>query len=191
MGREYSEEDVKAVMVQILTVTTYCGSPCSCLRIRKLETIAKYCGLVGSLLAEFEKNDAFCGSLPPETQTRQCGSLGSVDKIKIGFVARVKKARTTGKITYNGHELHEFCVQRTSAYISQTENNIAELTVRETLDFGARCEGEGFAGNLTELTRLEKENKIRLSLEIDASMKGSEDYDTEDYDDYVEAQDDV
>lgn len=52
----------------------------------------------------------------------------------------------SGKITYNGHELHEFCVQRTSAYISQTDNHIAELTVRETLDFGARCEGEGFAG---------------------------------------------
>nr|GEV48398.1 ABC transporter G family member 31 [Tanacetum cinerariifolium] len=72
-----------------------------------------------------------------------------------------------GKITYNGHKLHEFCVQRTSAYISQTENNIAELTIQETLDFGARCEGEGFA----ELTRLEKENKIRPSPEIDASMK--------------------
>lgn len=58
----------------------------------------------------------------------------------------------SGKITYNGHELHEFCVQRTSAYISQTDNHIAELTVRETLDFGARCEGEGFAGSSCMLT---------------------------------------
>lgn len=54
----------------------------------------------------------------------------------------------SGSITYNSHELDEFCVQRTSAYISQTDNHIAELTVRETLDFAARCEGpgEGIAG---------------------------------------------
>nr|GEU35568.1 ABC transporter G family member 31 [Tanacetum cinerariifolium] len=81
--------------------------------------------------------------------------------------------KKTGKITYNGHELHEFCVQRTSAYISQTENNSAKLTVRETLDFDARYEGEGFAENLTELSRLEKENKIRPRPEIDVSMKES------------------
>lgn len=56
----------------------------------------------------------------------------------------------SGNITYNGHMLDDFCIQRTSAYISQTDNHIAELTVRETLDFAARCEGasEGFAGLL-------------------------------------------
>lgn len=54
----------------------------------------------------------------------------------------------TGNITYNGENLNEFHVKRTSAYISQTDNHIAELTVRETLDFAARCQGasEGFAG---------------------------------------------
>ena len=54
----------------------------------------------------------------------------------------------SGSITYNGHKLDEFYVQRTSAYISQTDNHIAELTVRETLDFAARCQGasEGFTG---------------------------------------------
>lgn len=59
----------------------------------------------------------------------------------------------TGSITYNGHEIDEFYVKRTSAYISQTDNHIAELTVRETLDFAARCQGaqEGFAGILALL----------------------------------------
>lgn len=54
----------------------------------------------------------------------------------------------TGNITYNGENLDKFHVKRTSAYISQTDNHIAELTVRETLDFAARCQGasEGFAG---------------------------------------------
>ena len=53
-------------------------------------------------------------------------------------------------MTYNGHGVDEFCVQRTSAYISQSDNHLAELTVRETLDFAARCQGssESFAGLL-------------------------------------------
>ena len=45
-----------------------------------------------------------------------------------------------GEVRYNGISLME-CVQRTSAYISQTDNHIGELTVRETLDFAARCQG--------------------------------------------------
>lgn len=59
-------------------------------------------------------------------------------------------SQESGDITYNGKKLNEFRVQRTSAYISQTDNHIAELTVRETFDFAARCQGasEGFAGLL-------------------------------------------
>ncbi|KAE8039264.1 hypothetical protein FH972_011692 [Carpinus fangiana] len=81
----------------------------------------------------------------------------------------------SGSITYNGHKLDEFCVQRTAAYISQTDDHIPELTVRETLDFAARCQGasEGFAGYMKDLNRLEKENNIRPSPEIDAFMKAS------------------
>uniref|UniRef100_A0A803PVF3 ABC transporter domain-containing protein n=2 Tax=Cannabis sativa TaxID=3483 RepID=A0A803PVF3_CANSA len=83
--------------------------------------------------------------------------------------------KKSGKITYNGHELNEFCVQRTSAYIGQTENHIAELTVRETLDFAARCQGasEGFGAYMEDLARLEKERNIRPSPEIDAFMKAA------------------
>ncbi|KAK7843637.1 abc transporter g family member 31 [Quercus suber] len=83
--------------------------------------------------------------------------------------------KKSGSITYNGHKLDEFYVQRTSAYISQTDNHIAELTVRETLDFAARCQGasEGFAGYMKDLARLEKERNIRPCPEIDAFMKAS------------------
>lgn len=49
-------------------------------------------------------------------------------------------------------------MQRTCAYISQIDNHIAELTVRETLDFAARCQGasHGFGGKfvLTSLILL-------------------------------------
>ncbi|KHN40066.1 ABC transporter G family member 31 [Glycine soja] len=82
--------------------------------------------------------------------------------------------KTTGSITYNGHELDEFYVRRTSAYISQTDDHIAELTVRETLDFGARCQGaKGFAAYTDELGRREIERNIRPSPEVDAFMKAS------------------
>ncbi|PON63000.1 ABC transporter-like [Parasponia andersonii] len=83
--------------------------------------------------------------------------------------------KKSGKITYNGHALDEFCVRRTSAYIGQTDNHIAELTVRETLDFAARCQGasEGFAAYMQDLSQLEKEKNIRPSPEIDAFMKAA------------------
>ncbi|KAK9152794.1 hypothetical protein Sjap_000274 [Stephania japonica] len=81
----------------------------------------------------------------------------------------------SGKITYNGHTIDKFCVLRSSAYISQSDNLIAELTVRETLDYAARFQGasDGFAGFLKDLSRLEKQQNIHPSPEIDAFMKAS------------------
>ncbi|KAK8700613.1 hypothetical protein V6N13_019004 [Hibiscus sabdariffa] len=86
-----------------------------------------------------------------------------------------KALKVSGDITYNGTKLDEFYVRRTSAYISQTDNHIPELTVRETLDFAARCQGasEGMAGYMKDLTKLEKEKNIRPAPEIDAFMKAS------------------
>lgn len=46
-------------------------------------------------------------------------------------------------MTYNGHGMEEFVPQRTSAYVSQFDLYIGEMTVRETLAFSARCQGVG------------------------------------------------
>nr|DAD44609.1 TPA_asm: hypothetical protein HUJ06_002839 [Nelumbo nucifera] len=43
--------------------------------------------------------------------------------------------KVKGEITYNGHRLDEFVPQKTSAYISQNDVHVPELTVKETLDF--------------------------------------------------------
>ncbi|GKC78760.1 ABC transporter G family member 35-like protein, partial [Tanacetum coccineum] len=51
--------------------------------------------------------------------------------------------RVSGEVTYNGHALNEFEPQRTSAYISQNDIHVGEMTVKETLDFSARCQGVG------------------------------------------------
>jgi ABC-type multidrug transport system ATPase subunit len=48
-----------------------------------------------------------------------------------------------GTVTYNGHGMNEFIPQRTSAYISQHNIHIGEMTVRETFAFSARCQGVG------------------------------------------------
>lgn len=48
-----------------------------------------------------------------------------------------------GDITYNGKTFKEFVVQRTSAYIEQTDLHLPELTVRETMNFAARVQGVG------------------------------------------------
>ncbi|KAB2085662.1 hypothetical protein ES319_A05G414200v1 [Gossypium barbadense] len=80
----------------------------------------------------------------------------------------------SGKITYCGHEFHEFIPQRTSAYISQHDLHHGEMTVRETLDFSGRCLGVGTRYELlAELSRREKQAGIKPDPEIDAFMKAT------------------
>lgn len=55
----------------------------------------------------------------------------------------IVQKQTRGEITYNGHMLDEFVPQKTSAYISQNDIHVGEMTVKETLDFSARCQGVG------------------------------------------------
>ncbi|XP_071915847.1 pleiotropic drug resistance protein 2-like isoform X9 [Coffea arabica] len=82
--------------------------------------------------------------------------------------------RVSGKITYCGHEFHEFVPQRTSAYISQHDLHYGEMTVRETLDFAGRCLGVGTRYDmLVELSRREREAGIKPDPEIDAFMKAT------------------
>lgn len=51
--------------------------------------------------------------------------------------------------------LNTFVPDKTSAYISQYDLHIPEMTVRETLDFSARFQGVGTrAGSVTELLSL-------------------------------------
>ncbi|XP_071724267.1 LOW QUALITY PROTEIN: ABC transporter G family member 31-like [Rutidosis leptorrhynchoides] len=117
------------------------------------------------------------GIIKPGRMTLLLGPPGSGKSTLLRALAGKldKNLKTTGNITYNGEKLDQFCVQRTSAYVSQTDNHIAEITVRETLDFAARCQGasEGYAGYMDDLTRLEKERNIRPIPEIDAFMKAS------------------
>ncbi|KAF9614055.1 hypothetical protein IFM89_014855 [Coptis chinensis] len=85
-----------------------------------------------------------------------------------------KDLKASGNVTYNGHTTREFVQQRTSAYISQHDLHIGDMTVRETLDFSARCLGIGYRQDiLTELARREKNRSIKPDADIDVFMKAA------------------
>ncbi|KAJ0744241.1 putative ABC-type sulfate transporter [Helianthus annuus] len=91
-----------------------------------------------------------------------------------------KELKVSGKVTYNGHEFHEFVPKRTSAYISQNDVHIGELTVRETLAFSARLQGIGSRYEmLVELARREKNANIKPDPDIDIFMKAAASRDQE------------
>ncbi|KAJ0890826.1 putative ABC-type xenobiotic transporter [Helianthus annuus] len=82
--------------------------------------------------------------------------------------------RVEGEVSYNGHKLNEFEPRRTAAYISQNDIHAGEMTVKETLDFSARCQGVGSRLEmLTELARREKEAGIIPEAEVDLFMKAT------------------
>ncbi|XP_030972623.1 pleiotropic drug resistance protein 1-like isoform X3 [Quercus lobata] len=84
------------------------------------------------------------------------------------------KLKVSGRVTYNGHNMHEFIPQRTTAYISQHDIHIAEMTVRETFAFSGRCQGVGWRHEmLAELSRREKIGGIMPDPDIDIFMKGA------------------
>ncbi|XXG63725.1 hypothetical protein AAC387_Pa05g1845 [Persea americana] len=83
-----------------------------------------------------------------------------------------KDLKVSGRVTYNGHQMDEFVPQRSSAYISQYDTHIGEMTVRETLAFSARCQGVGARYEmLKELSRREKEANITPDPDLDVFMK--------------------
>ncbi|GER45131.1 pleiotropic drug resistance protein [Striga asiatica] len=82
--------------------------------------------------------------------------------------------KTSGRVSYNGHEMNEFVPQRTAAYISQNDLHIGEMTVRETLSFSARCQGVGSRYEmLAELSRREKAANIKPDADVDIYMKAA------------------
>ncbi|KAF7844996.1 pleiotropic drug resistance protein 2 [Senna tora] len=51
--------------------------------------------------------------------------------------------KSSGKISYCGHELEEFVPRKTSCYIGENDLHFEDLTVCESLDFSRKCLGVG------------------------------------------------
>ncbi|KAF8387704.1 hypothetical protein HHK36_026358 [Tetracentron sinense] len=80
--------------------------------------------------------------------------------------------KVAGEISYNGYRIEEFVPQKTSAYVSQYDLHIPEMTVRETLDFSARCQGVGSRAEIMmEVSRREKQAGIVPDPDVDTYMK--------------------
>nr|KJB76621.1 hypothetical protein B456_012G097300 [Gossypium raimondii] len=100
-----------------------------------------------------------------------CGKTSLLKALSANLNGSLK---VSGEVSYNGYKLEEFVPQKTSAYISQDDLHIPELTVRETLDFSARCQGLGNRQELMmEVSRREKEAGIVPDPDIDAYMKAT------------------
>ncbi|KAE9446509.1 hypothetical protein C3L33_21582, partial [Rhododendron williamsianum] len=94
-----------------------------------------------------------------------------------------KSLKVAGEVLYNGYKLEEFIPQKTSSYISQNDLHMPEMTVRETLDFSARCQGVGSRAGLesgleqtkdkimVEVSTREKQAGVVPDPDIDTYMK--------------------
>ncbi|XP_074570849.1 ABC transporter G family member 36-like isoform X2 [Curcuma longa] len=114
------------------------------------------------------------GIIKPRRMTLLLGPPGSgKTTLLLALAGKLSsELKSSGKVTYNGHEMHEFVPQRTAAYISQYDLHIGEMTVRETLAFSARCQGVGTRYEmLTELARREKAANIKPDPDLDVFMK--------------------
>ncbi|KAH9666384.1 ABC transporter G family member 40 [Citrus sinensis] len=152
---------------------------------RALPTFFNYCvntieGLLNSLniLASKKKHLTIIkdvsGIVRPGRMTLLLGPPGSgKTTLMLALAGKLDSSlKASGRVTYNGHDLHEFVPQRTAAYISQHDIHIGEMTVRETLAFSARCQGFGSRYDmLVELSRREKAAKIIPDADIDVFMK--------------------
>ncbi|KAL2897787.1 ABC transporter G family member 37 [Bienertia sinuspersici] len=116
------------------------------------------------------------GIIKPGRMTLLLGPPGSGKTTLLLALAGklTKDLKSSGNITYNGHMMDEFVPQRSSAYISQHDLHIGEMTVRETLAFSARVQGVGTNYDmLVELSRREKEANIKPDADIDVYMKAA------------------
>ncbi|CAA7405383.1 unnamed protein product [Spirodela intermedia] len=136
-------------------------------------------GLAGLSLSKKVVNKILtgvAGSLKPSRMALLLGPPGSgKTTLLLALAGKLDKSlRVDGGISYCGHQLSEFVPQRTSAYISQHDLHLGEMTVRETLGFSGRCLGVGSNHEmLSEMSRLERDAGIYPDPEIETYMKGT------------------
>ncbi|KAL5721281.1 Pleiotropic drug resistance protein 2 [Ranunculus cassubicifolius] len=142
--------------------------------LNSIEKVAACIGLSPTKKTIKKILEDISGIVRPSRLTLLLGPPGSGKTTLLRSLAGMpnKDLRVNGSITYCGHELHEFVPIKTCAYIGQHDLHYGEMTVRETLEFSARCLGVGTRPNMiTELSKREKEAEIELDLHLDSFVK--------------------
>ncbi|KAL0341974.1 UNVERIFIED_CONTAM: ABC transporter G family member 35 [Sesamum calycinum] len=114
------------------------------------------------------------GILKPSRMTLLLGPPSSgKTTLLLALAGRLSPSlKESGEITYNGHKLNEFDPEKTAVYVSQSDVHVAEMTVGETLEFSARCQGVGSRYELLkEVTSRAKETGIVPDADVDLFMK--------------------
>ncbi|XVF88175.1 hypothetical protein PTKIN_Ptkin19aG0029300 [Pterospermum kingtungense] len=144
--------------------------------VNMFEGLLNYLHIVRSNKKPFPILSDISGIIKPQRMTLLLGPPSSgKTTLLLALAGKLRKdLKVSGEITYNGHGMKEFVPQRTSAYISQYDLHIGEMTVRETLAFSARCQGVGPRYDmLVELSRREKAANIKPDPDIDIYMKAA------------------
>ncbi|XP_058004743.1 pleiotropic drug resistance protein 1-like isoform X2 [Hevea brasiliensis] len=142
--------------------------------LNMLEGFLSYLHIIPSTRVDLPVLKDISGIIKPSRMTLLLGPPSSGKTTLLLALAGKLDAdlKVSGSVTYNGHEMTEFIPQRTAAYVSQYDVHIAEMTVRETLAFSARCQGVGFRHELmAELLKREKAANIKPDPDIDVFMK--------------------
>ncbi|KAJ0959893.1 hypothetical protein J5N97_000327 [Dioscorea zingiberensis] len=142
----------------------------------KIEELLHYLHVLPSRKRQITILDGISGVIKPRRMTLLLGPPGSgKTTLLLALAGKLdSNLKVSGRITYNGHGMDEFVPQSTSAYISQHDVHIGEMTVRETLAFSAKCQGVGTRYEmLTELSRREKAANIKPDPDIDMFMKAT------------------
>lgn len=142
--------------------------------LNSLESIANLLHIIPNNKVPMNILHDINGIIKPKRMTLLLGPPGSgKTTLLLALAGKLgSDLKVSGKVTYNGHGMNEFVAQRSAAYISQHDLHIAEMTVRETLSFSARCQGVGSRYDmLTELSRREKAANIKPDPDLDVYMK--------------------
>ncbi|KAJ0971263.1 hypothetical protein J5N97_019222 [Dioscorea zingiberensis] len=144
--------------------------------VNKIEEVLNSLHVLPSRKKQITILDNISGIVKPSRMALLLGPPGSgKTSLLLALAGKLDQSLSvSGRVTYNGHGMQEFVPQRTSAYISQHDLHIGEMTVRETLAFSARCQGVGTRYDmLSELARREKAAGIKPDPDIDIFMKAS------------------
>ncbi|KAL3152681.1 hypothetical protein ABBQ38_012276 [Trebouxia sp. C0009 RCD-2024] len=131
--------------------------------------------LMKSSKQKFEILKDLSGTIQPGRLTLLMGPPGGGKSTLLQLLAGLlggHSVQVSGEVTYNGQPLSSFLPQRTAAYVPQEDAHIAKLTLQETLDFSARCQGTSiYQAMLNALREREKKSGIKPDPDLDAFMK--------------------